>query len=392
MLSKYFGVLNRSFTNCLILVFSTAIFIGCGEEEFTPIPNNSGAPDQTVVLTPGPNNTECAEETFTQPDSNYFNKVDVLFVTDTSGSLDPERALVASGISNFVSRLPDGTDLQVAVMLAHGSTSNHSGKLFRKSSEPTVLKSSELSITSIKSHLHSKLTGYTLDWYDPNSTVDWGSDGGEQGLFSLNKALEPARLASIRSQHGFFRTDAALAVIFVSDENDICAQYPAGVTPVPDPPGYEQDSYNRDCSGITVSGVYSKIRSTQGLNPFLIGGVMYTNPATVPPEGENEYGYGYMDLINMSEGLAVDIGSNIASGLAAIGSLVSEKLDIIKDFPLAYTNFQLSTLGVKVDDVSKPFTYKSLTNTVRVEDAGGPRSKVLINYCSRSGEDLVPSP
>src|SRR5687768_4702038 len=48
----------------------------------------------------------CMSERFVQPEAEVVRKIDILFVTDTSGSLADERGQVADGIDAFVSQLP----------------------------------------------------------------------------------------------------------------------------------------------------------------------------------------------------------------------------------------------------------------------------------------------
>ena len=69
-------------------------------------------------------------------------------------------------------------------------------------------------------------------------------DGGETGLFSLNKAMGNDEY-QVAQDLGFFRDDAALVVIFVADEQDICAEYPDGILPVPDPDKKRNDFFYR---------------------------------------------------------------------------------------------------------------------------------------------------
>src|SRR5690606_32134463 len=84
---------------------------------------------------------QCFNERFIQPEAQTSRKIDILFVTDTSGSLDDERAAVADGIDAFVEALPAEVDYQIGVMLAHGSTSQYAGKLYHARNQPSVLKS-----------------------------------------------------------------------------------------------------------------------------------------------------------------------------------------------------------------------------------------------------------
>ena len=227
----------------------------------------SGAPAR-ALLDPG-----CTARTFRQPISS--GKLDLLFVTDTSGSLAAEREEIAEGIDHFIRALPEGQDIRIGVMLAHSPLSPYSGRLWRSDggmirgferSEPWVLSTIDMPRGYVRAKLRQKLR-----WQES----EYISDGGEFGMGSLLSGLDSARLAESRAK-GFFRTDAALAVVFVSDENDICAEYPAGVTPVFDPDGLEAPAKRRFCTvaaGITSARVLSRLRELQSGRPLVVGGI-----------------------------------------------------------------------------------------------------------------------
>src|SRR5687768_500227 len=90
----------------------------------------------TSVLPKGVDNTTqdlgngCYLSTFNQPKQDFSNKVDLLFVPDTSRSVFKEREAAADAIGNFVAALPQGADYRIGVILAHGSTSAFSGRLY----------------------------------------------------------------------------------------------------------------------------------------------------------------------------------------------------------------------------------------------------------------------
>lgn len=352
---------------------------------------NMPSPVQSPVgmIDPG-----CFNERFIQPKAEITRKIDILFVTDTSGSLNDERKAVADGIDSFVAALPQNVDYQIAVMLAHGK-SQYAGKLYKKKNEERILASSSMTLDQIRTDLKYKLT-------DPASET--ASDGGEVAMASLNQALDNGMLTSIRA-HGFFREDAALAVIFMSDENDICAKYPEGVIPVFDADRLENSAKKAFCTRkaparpagdpiggletvpatneeITPALVYEKLKKLQSGRPLLIGGIVYNNLAAIPPINENEYGYGYMDLINSANGISVDIGSgNFDTGLSKIGTLASIKLNLLTEFELARQSILVDSIDVTVDGVSVDFSYNSTANEVQVTQPGGSESVVDIDYC-----------
>jgi hypothetical protein len=345
-----------------------------------------------------PPKAECFNERYVQPEAEITRKIDLLFVTDTSGSLDEERLGIANGIDSFVAALPAGIDLNIAVMLAHGSTSSYSGKIYKSfKGEPDVLKSTQLNMTDLRKYLGYKLT-YVNEDYD--------ADGGETGMFSLQNSLKTDKLALAQGK-GFYRSDAALVVVFISDENDICAKFPAGVTRVPDPQGTEASSFNRDCVKkvgsttewlITAENTYEKLKNLQGNRPLLVGAIVYNNPATYPRVGENEYGYGWLDVVSVAHGISIDMaGGHYNEGLAQIGSLATIKLNLLSDFTLARTGFDLSTLKVRVDGAPSPFEYLSLMNEVHLPEPGTALSVIDIDYCMKAATPnpeptLTPSP
>ncbi len=328
----------------------------------------------------GPVPPACFASRFTQPEADIDRFIDILFVTDTSGSIHEERAKIAKGIDSFVSALPENVDYNVAVLLAHGSKSSRVGKLHQSSgsgAEPVVLKSSERSLAQIRDGLTKKFTNPPTDNY---------SDGGEEGLYSFLKLTEGAKLANAKSA-GFFRENAALAVVFVSDENDICAIYPDGVTPVRDPEKQEAAAKVRDCAGVTPQVVRDRIVSLQAGRPFLIGGIVYTDSATMPREGENELGYGYLETIQAGGGIAVDMASgSYNQGLASIGRLATIRMTLLTDFQLGHTNADPASIDVRVDGGAVPYTFTAEQRLLRVLAPGTARSTVDIRYCLKAEE------
>lgn len=314
----------------------------------------------------------CHHERYVQPEAQLTRELDLWFVTDTSGSLDQERSDIADGIDAFVAQLPAEVNYRIGVTLAHGSRSQYSGKMFQSSrGERVILNSEEQSLSQIRQDLHSKLTRTQDDWY---------SDGGEEGLYSLQKALTH-HLGEAQAQ-GFFRNDAALAVVFIADENDICAIYPEGITPVPDDNHLEGPAFDRDCQGVTPVSVLNSLRAVKNNQPLVVGGIVYTDPQTIPWGGENEKGYGYLDLIDLAKGIAVDLANgNYTSKLAEIGALTSTKLTLKDEFVLIASDVDPQSLEVYVDGQAVEYSYTEEVHTVHVPQAGGANSIVDLHYC-----------
>ncbi len=327
----------------------------------------------------------CEYQRFTQAEATVDKRLDLLFLVDTSGSLDVERSDIANGIDAFIGALPGDVQLQVGVMLAHGSTSTWAGRLFRKNTEPIVLSNSNLTTAQIRTHLHTKLASPPSDFF---------SDGGESGFYSLHRALtDPARLAEIQGQ-GFFREGAAFSLIMVSDENDICAIYPAGVTRVFDGDHLELTAQTNLCGSganyLTAEKLYQEIRDVKGSDPLVIAGLIYNNLSTVPAGGENEFGYGWSDLIRVANGISVNLANgHYQEGLQNIGLLATVKLDLRKEFELTETQADPGTVQVFVDAEPVPFSFTAPNIVNLTGYAGIQRSEVEVQYCLRPSHPKV---
>jgi hypothetical protein len=374
--------LQKFFTFALF-IFLLSGALGCEDDflnfipvdtpfNFSPIPFNPGGDGDGD----GDGDRECFQVQFTQPEAEISHTVDVLFVTDTSTSLNPERNAIANGISALVEAFPAEVDYRVGVMLAHGSLSAHSGALYQQDSEPVILNSNELTVEEIKTHLQSKLA-------NPAPPRDWSADGGEEGLYSLSKSLDADAIAATQ-ELGFYREDAALAVVFISDENDICARYPKGVVPVVDFNNLEGPAFDRDCANVTPMSVVEQLRALKGDQPLFLGGIVYNNLATVPNlNDEDEYGYGYLDAIALANGISVDLANpNFQEGLTDIGELVTVQLNLFTVFELNHANIDPTTIEILIDGNPVAFNFIPETNEVHLtEFAGQAQSVVEISYC-----------
>ncbi len=314
----------------------------------------------------------CFNERFVQPEAIVTKSIDLLFVADTSASLYDERGRVADGIDAFVRALPPDVDYRIAVMLAHSSKSQYAGKLWKYGGRGPVLNSKTKTLDQIRADLRYLLLNTADDWY---------GDGGEEGFFSLLRGLNETNLAQSRAL-GFFRPEAALAVVFISDENEMCAKYPEGVTRAQDLEGLEAPASARDCAGITPEAVHATVKNLQGVRPYAFGAIVYNNHDTYPRKGENEYGYGFMELIQLTSGVSIDLaGTHYSEGLEELGTLASIKLQLLADFTLARPKIDVSTLKVYVDGAESLFGYSEGTNEVHLTNPGRARSTIDLNYC-----------
>lgn len=369
--------LQFSITGCLLTNDEKeALYTVVGN---SPSNTNTPSPGSPLPL----ESKMCYTQEFRQPDAEIVRKIDILLVTDTSASLNEERGVIASEIGAFVNEIPSSVDYQVAILPAHGSRGSHAGKLYKYRNEPYVLKSREMSVNAISSSLINSLTHMANDYY---------SDGGEEGLYSLSRSLDNGMKTAMQA-HGFMRDDAALAVIFIADENDICYRYPSHIQRVPDPDRLEAPAFNRDCANITPESVYEKLKTHMNGRPLLISGILYTTPGLPTYRGEDEVGYGYLDLIRLNNGLAIDLsGRRYHEGLREVGSLATKRLHLLSEFNLEHTdNIDPESLEVTIDGA---LVEASITDgKIKLGgELGTENSVIKALYCERPPSTHNPTP
>jgi hypothetical protein len=329
---------------------------------------------------------------FVQPEATRNSSVDLLLVVDSSTSLSEERARIASTLPSFLSALPEGADLRIGVMQGHGGTSSYTGKLYSPAGVPRVLDTAKISTAQIQSQLEKSLSTRVADPDDAN---------GEALMFSLMRSLDADRIETIRSQ-GFYRESAALSVVFITDENDICYKPDDhGYTAFPDfvpsrNPTTEVKAYDKNCSGITPEGVVSRMETFKGGQVLSFGGIVHIDPARVPPLlspnaftfTEDAIGHGILELVQSSRnGLAWDItDTDFAEGLSKLGNIVTTQLTLQTLFHLAGAEgTNLQGIAVEVDGKIVPHSYDSGRTEIQLsaQAAGKARSTIEVAACKR---------
>src|SRR5262249_31534760 len=136
------------------------------------------------------------------------------------------------GMEHFVSKIPNA-DYRIGVILAHGTGPYH-GQLYGGPG-PKVLDyreylrrtgSREAAAKAIAEALERKLTNPPNEKFDKKFRGKYDGAGGESLLFSLYTAITDNK--EILSRDGLYSLmdrDAALAVIFMTDEQDVCFDY-----------------------------------------------------------------------------------------------------------------------------------------------------------------------
>jgi chitodextrinase len=328
-----------------------------------------------------PSGRVCTTDSYQQPSAPNFSKVDILFLQDTSGSMRDEWRRVAGNVQHLIAQIPNGVDVRVGVMLAH--VGQRSGQLFAASGQPRVLSNQNLSNVQIGNSLFATFEA-GIQTTDPAL--------GEAAFYSLNEAIT-ARLRENQNA-GFFRPDALLAVVFMSDENEI------SVWPASQAPGLPkrcdetwEDRFKReyyDPRGLTVDRVVSRLKTLKGEVPLSMHALVNITREDLfrrnDPNASCLYdslGYGYFDIIRKTQGVLWSIQDDRTEGMIRIGRHVGDGLDLIKDFRLSKPAEKVdpATIKARVDTRSVTHRYDRTSNLVRLDNAGSFGSKIQIDHC-----------
>lgn len=349
-------------------------------------------------------------------------KLDILFVTDTSLSLrgglareGGELAQVAREMENFVYELPLDTDIQIAVMLGHGPATHWNGRLFNAGKgDQTVVK-----IPAARSKEERARSAQLAGRILTNKMIKVPNESkgaqGEAMLLSLYNGLSnKAKLAHMMKNDKFFRSDAALNVIFVSDEQDVCFDYDAANKANPGNPieprkkivkkpitknvgkktkitgfredsvidPYETDFFERTCKkavqtgreqyrALTPGDVHQALKNLMGGRPMILSALAYkTNNIPVGLEDENEMGHGIIDLVeHVGGGQVVDLASITRNGKEVSFAKELKYLGQFANFQIRYTNV---------------WDCKSKTHPIAVNS-----SSVKLRVIGKHGEELA---
>ncbi len=259
-------------------------------------------------------------------------KIDFLFIADTSHSLDSRRSRLSKIIPQFIAQIDPAIDYQIGVMLAHGGASPHSGRLYAPLGSPLVLSSKLYHPHEIQTFLSNTLNTIQRD-------VDEAY--GEALLYSLSNSLTPEHLTEIRNA-GFYRDDAALAIILITDEHDLC--YPTqsynstslqNFTPVTT--GSEVIGYRRYCinpsngkPSITSSKVFSWLKQLKSSKQLSLAGIVHRDGTKIPKGKVESIGYGVIELVQSDpHGILMEVAdSDFRTQLnQLVNTLVNESQD-----------------------------------------------------------------
>ncbi|MCB0420276.1 MAG: Ig-like domain repeat protein [Bdellovibrionales bacterium] len=152
-------------------------------------------------------------------------KVDILFVVDNSKSMETIQANMASRIQGFLTNI-DGMDWQIAFTLTDvdyriGAVKQDGVllKLEGTSADLNSISHDTILSSAMDPQAVGRVIGATLQREETGS-------GDEQGIYATYRAIERSQMSGSLNapNRSFFRNDAALSIILISDEDETFIQ------------------------------------------------------------------------------------------------------------------------------------------------------------------------
>lgn len=284
-----------------------------------------------------------ASENFGQS-VTYNNKVDILWIVDNSTSMGRHQAALGQAAPAMVQKLNDlKMDYHMAVITTSMGLGGDGGKFM---GSPAVLTNSTPNLSSVLAQrLMQGEAGANL----------------ERGIDSMLTTLSPAYMYSAVGQ-SFFRDDALLAIIALSDEDD-------------------QSARTLDYVSNFLDGV--KPRWADGNRAWMMNfiGVLQLTNVCRTYNAYSDPGQFYMDLADISGGVKESICTDDFSGV--VTNIRARIVQILTDFKLKSIPV-VSSIKVYINGTLVPqssvngWTYESVGNLVRFHGTAVPPADAAI--------------
>jgi hypothetical protein len=281
------------------------------------------------------------------------SKVDVLWVIDNSGSMSEEVGRLQDSFGVFMDEfIALGLDYQIGVTTTDMVAADQSGRL--QGATKIITPSTPDPVATFKS----------------NTALGSGGSADEKGLDAAKAALTDPLISAENA--GLVRTDAVLAVVVLSDENDYSSISTSAFTSW-------LDAYKPDRADSSLSAIVGAA-STSVFDP---GGCMDMSTGVSAEGGDR-----YIDVANATGGMWGDI-CQLDFDLV-LKYLSYNAAGLTQDFVLSQTPSTngLGKIDVYVDGVEVPYhgvngwTWLADINAVHFngDTIPGPGASVVISY------------
>lgn len=310
--------------------------------------NDPDTPRANVDLLGEGDDDDSVEEVFTQ---GTISAVDVLWVIDNSGSMSGEVAALSSEFGVFIQNFINlGLDWQIAVVTTDMADPSQSGRFRGPIISPT--------------------TPNPVAAFTNQANAGFNGSADEKG-FAASQAALTAPLINSAAHSGFIRTGANLAVVVVSDEDDVSGNNP-GVT------SYSNwlESLKPDPTMTTfsaVAGPDGTFTLLPACNTFATGASASTAPR-------------YADAVRRTGGIHANICNMAFDQVLTFLSFVAAGMQV--EFDLQYAPSSVGLIEVEVDGQPVGFgafngwSWDAATQRIRFNGSSipGPGEEIVIRY------------
>lgn len=320
---------------------------------------------------------------FQQAKEQTNNKLDILWVVDNSGSMDPFQKNLAENFSSFMNTfINQGFDYRLAVTTTDAYLANSA---FRNDPSLAAFSDGNPSLrTGVP--IVTPLTLNPLDTFVANALVGSKGAGDERAFQSFLESLENP------VNKGFFREGSFLAVVILSDEDDFS-----------DPTRPERTSSNssvvkdHDYSSPGLLSVQDVVKRLDAYTGSLKNDRRYNVSAiTIKDEDCEEQhkkatsaaiqGRRYVELAKQTDGI---VGNICDASFAQSLEFIQRKIvELVTQFRLDRGIANPNTIRVYVNDELVPrdkengWTYERETNSIQFHGSAvpDPGAKIFVDY------------
>jgi hypothetical protein len=259
--------------------------------------------------------------------------VDILWVIDDSGSMEDNQTALANNLSTFITNfLKFDVDFKMAITTTDG-TKKHNGIM--------VGDANALTYSAAKANQAKFISNF-------KSLVQVGTQGS-----GIEQGLKCAKSFFDRYSSSFLRTDANLAIVFISDEED-------------------QSDLKVD--------EYVSYYKTLKKNPGMVKTYSIVTQKLLPDQQWESIGLRYNYLSNKTAGYIGDLDKNFYTTLGEIGTNITSLVDsfIIADAPYL-GKIQVLVNGV---EIKTGFTFNAKTRAITFNSQNIPinGSNITVKY------------
>lgn len=297
------------------------------------------------------------------------NQVDILWMIDSSGSMNDEQAELAKGFSEFVSALAEiGADFRIGVVTSDMVNRAHRGALQSQlgcvgdpgNAEPVDPALIEICAQMDLQRPYLEYTSYVgaggaldLERLERDfrciATVGTCGSGLEAGIQTVLQALSPEMLSTVNA--GFLRDDAYLAVMFLTDEED--CSFGGSFTPASNDDCYiretrdqmidPRDAFDQlvahkggDASRVLIAGIIAPPSPRElPTRPQIIANQSWPVSCNYQRDGGEEQtgrdGSRYRDMLTLAGPRGVEesiCAADFRNALQKIGQVLRDSLDV----------------------------------------------------------------